>query len=234
MLGSSPRLAHPKSSGDYARRRVRWTQCGRGFDSRRLHHFIAKSNGLSAKLRLYEARTRRPRLQRFSGVARAAPGPDCAHTTDAGFANRWAGGGTEFVRRGSAHTRRGWFGVVPCAAAVCLLAMLSSTSLCRCGEEGIIVQPYLDGCAAAAQRYVEIAADADVEAVGDACLGPCVDVRMLAVGAPGDDRTSVAAPALLAAPHRPTRDRFRLSPLRDRPGDSRRAAEHLEYTILRC
>jgi len=40
------RDVRPKSSEGDTRRRVRWTQCGRGFDSRRLHHFINKNSYL--------------------------------------------------------------------------------------------------------------------------------------------------------------------------------------------
>lgn len=122
--------------------------------------------------------------------------------------------------------------MVPSVAAVSLLATLSFTSLCLCGDEGFIVQPYLDGCGVAAPQPAELAAG--VEAAGDACLGPCVDVRVLAAGAPGDDRPPVVAAAVLAASHWPASDRSLLSPLRLRPRDSRRAAEHLAYTILRC
>jgi len=128
--------------------------------------------------------------------------------------------------------RGGWICVVPGVAIGSLLAMLSFASLCLCSDERMIVQPFLEGCGLAAQERVELVAN--VEAAGDACLGPCVDVRMLAAGAPGDDRPPVAAAALVAAPHWPASDRSHLASLRARPRDRRRAAEHLDYTILRC
>lgn len=132
----------------------------------------------------------------------------------------------------SAHARGSWLRVVPSVAAASLLATLSFASLCLCSDEPVLVRPSLEGCGLAAQRYVEVAASADSS--GDACLGPCVDVRILVAGAQGDDRPPVAAPATLAAPHWAASDRSLSSPFWLRPRDGRRAAEHLDYTILRC
>lgn len=134
--------------------------------------------------------------------------------------------------RRAAHTRGGWFGVVPSAAAASLLTTLSFASLCLCSDEPVLVQPFLDGCGLAAQRHVEFAAS--VEAAGDECLGPCVDVRMLAAGAPGDERPSIPAPARVAAPDWSASDRSNLLPLPAPPRESAGTAGHLVYTILRC
>lgn len=135
--------------------------------------------------------------------------------------------------RRAAHIRGGWFGVVPGAAAASLLATLSFASLCLCSDEHILLQPFAEGCGLAAQRHVEFAPSVE-GAGGDACLGPCVDVRVLAAGAPGDERAPVAAPGLVAASPWPVSDRPHLSPLRASFRESRPTAGHLDYTILRC
>jgi hypothetical protein len=140
--------------------------------------------------------------------------------------------GAEFLLRRSVHARGGWFGVVPGAAAASLLATLSFASLCLCSDEPSVVRASLDGCGASAQRHVDLAAS--VEAAGDACLGPCLDVRMLAAGVPGDERQPVSAPGLVAATDWMASGRSRHSPLPARPRENSRTPGHLDYTILRC
>lgn len=125
--------------------------------------------------------------------------------------------------------RGGWFGVVTRAAAVSQLTTLSFVTLCLCADDPASVQRLLEGCGPAAQLERAVGA----ELAGEACLGPCVDVRMLAAGPPGDDRPPVVA-ALVESPQGPTREGAHLSPLRARSPDRRPTAGHLDFTILRC
>ncbi len=124
------------------------------------------------------------------------------------------------------------FSVVSSVAAASLLATLCFASLCLCSDEPMPGRSFLEDCGPAAQGHVEVAPL--VEASGDACLGPCVDVRTLAAGALGDYRPPAAAAMLVAAPHGSVGDRPQPVPLRARTRDNRPSAEHLDYTILRC
>lgn len=125
-----------------------------------------------------------------------------------------------------------WRRVVPSATAASLLATLSFASLCLCGDECIVAEPLLEGCGLPALQHHELHASVEVE--DEACLGPCLDVLMLATGSPGDERPSAPAPGLVAAPDPAAPDGSRPSPLpalpRGRPG----IAGHVGYTILRC
>lgn len=135
------------------------------------------------------------------------------------------------MSRRAVRKRGRWLDVVPSAAATSLLATLSLASLCLCGDDGIRVQSFLDGCELAGQQHAEFAVH--VEGSDDTCLGPCVDVRILAAGAPGDERPPVPAPGLAAAPDGLVSDSTQLSLLEARPRAGRLTAEHLDYTILR-
>jgi hypothetical protein len=73
-----------------------------------------------------------------------------------------------------------------------------------------------------------------VEPAGEACLGPCIDVQILAAGTPGEERPSISAPGLVPAPDWSSGDRARFSPLPTRRRESPGTAGHIGYTILRC
>jgi len=136
------------------------------------------------------------------------------------------------MSRRAVRTRGGWLDLVLSFTASSLLATLSLASLCMCSNERVRVQPFLDGCGLAGRQSVELTAHEAPP--GDACLGPCVDVRVLAAESPDRERQPVPAPGLVLARAGLASDAIRLSPLRARPRNDGLTARHLGYTILRC
>jgi len=136
------------------------------------------------------------------------------------------------MSRRAVRTRGGWLSFVLSLTASSLLTTFFLASLCMCSDERVLVQPFVDGCGLAGQPDVQLTAH--VEAPDDACLGPCVDVRVLTAGAPDGERQPVPAPGLVAAPAGLDNDAIRLSLLPARSRNDGLTARHLGYTILRC